>query len=201
MWHGDRYLLKSVARELSLTFSTSPSTLNPVGHQVILFLPHLPFPLPPHHSCSRSDLIISTRTAEKSFWNGLLIFRFCHRSVHLPTDLTTELPYLMTSGALQLLTEPKPMTLRHVSDHYLALPRCGLQFLTMLGRNHTCAEGPLKQIRKRCTIFSWINFHGCYFFLFFKPSPHACRHWEPKPVLCAFNLVAVLLWKKNGFRF
>lgn len=97
MWHGDRYLLKSVARELSLTFSTSPSTLNPVGHQVILFLPHLPFPLPPHHSCSRSDLIISHTDCREEFlkWPPYLqilpsFSPFAHRSDHgaaLPDDI------------------------------------------------------------------------------------------------------------------
>lgn len=127
MWHGDRHLLSWEAKEFSWTFPSSSSTLNPAGHQVIFVSTTPALSSAPHCSCSHSGFILSHKySRDYNFRNGLLIFSFCHHSVHLPTDLTTEPPYLMTSGALQLLTGQNPMTLSE-SRHDLALPHRGSQ--------------------------------------------------------------------------
>lgn len=73
IWHGDRSLLRSEARELPWT---SPSTLTQPITKSLCFCLSLSFPLLAHCSCSHSGLTVSPvyrRVSEMAYWSPVLL--------------------------------------------------------------------------------------------------------------------------------
>lgn len=129
MWHGDRYLLSWEAKELSWTFPSSSSTLNPAGHQVILFLPHLPFPLLPTAAVVIQALFSLTNTtgttiSKMGFWSSVFaIIQSIYPQIWPRSHLTW-----WHQGLFSCLQDKiQWLCRRRVSRHDLALPHRGSQ--------------------------------------------------------------------------